>query len=79
MTTYSVDRIHRVDRIITGAYTGPLAKRHCAALRHVDGDDVTECTGRVQTELVRTTCGSMCRIWTDDTDDYELQRFIGSR
>jgi len=23
-----------VDRIITGAYTGPLAKRHCAALRH---------------------------------------------
>jgi len=31
MTKYCVDRI---DRIITGAYTGPLAKRHCAALRH---------------------------------------------
>jgi len=25
---------YRVDRIIIGAYTGPLAKRHCAALRH---------------------------------------------
>jgi len=25
---------YRVDRIISGAYTGPLAKRHCAALRH---------------------------------------------
>jgi len=34
MTKYRVDRIDRVDRIITGAYTGPLAKRHCAALRH---------------------------------------------
>jgi len=27
-------RIDRVDRIITGAYKGPFAKRHCAALRH---------------------------------------------
>jgi len=34
MTKYRVDRIDRVDHIITGAYTGPLAKRHCAALRH---------------------------------------------
>jgi len=34
MTKYHVDRIDAVDRIITGAYTGPLAKRHCAALRH---------------------------------------------
>jgi len=25
---------YRVDRIITGAYAGPLAKRHCTALRH---------------------------------------------
>jgi len=25
---------YRVDRIITSAYTGPLAKRHCAMLRH---------------------------------------------
>ena len=31
MTKY---RINRIDRIITGAYAGPLAKRHCAALRH---------------------------------------------
>jgi len=31
MTKY---RVHRIDRIITGAYTGPLAKRYCAALRH---------------------------------------------
>jgi len=45
MTKYRVDRIDRVrvDRIITGAYTGPLAKRHCA---DEGGDDVTECTGR---------------------------------
>jgi len=34
MTKYRVDLIDRVDRIITGAYTGPLAKWHCAALRH---------------------------------------------
>ena len=34
MTKYCIDRIDRIDRIITGAYTGPLAKRHCAALRH---------------------------------------------
>ena len=25
---------YRVDCIITGAYVGPLAKRHCTALRH---------------------------------------------
>jgi len=25
---------YRVDRIITGAYAGPLAKRHCTALHH---------------------------------------------
>jgi len=25
---------YRVDRIITGAYAGPLAKWHCTALRH---------------------------------------------
>jgi len=25
---------YRVDRIITGADAGPLAKRHCTALRH---------------------------------------------
>jgi len=25
---------YRIDHIITGTYTGPLAKRHCAALRH---------------------------------------------
>jgi len=31
MTKYRVDR---VIRIITGAYTGPLAKWHCAALWH---------------------------------------------
>jgi len=31
MTKYRIDR---VDRIITGAYTGPLAKRHCTVLRH---------------------------------------------
>ena len=49
MTKYRVDRIDSVDRIITGAYTGPLAKRHCTAARanaDVDGDNVTECTGR---------------------------------
>jgi len=34
MTKYRIDRIDRVDHIITGAYTGPLVKRHCAALRH---------------------------------------------
>jgi len=34
MTKYRVDRIDFVDRIITGAYTGPLVKRHCTALRH---------------------------------------------
>jgi len=34
MTKYCVDRIECVDRIITGTYTRPLAKRHCAALRH---------------------------------------------
>jgi len=34
MSKYLVDRIDRVDRIITGAYTGLLAKRHCTALRH---------------------------------------------
>jgi len=34
MTKYHVDRIDRVNRIITGVYTGPLAKRHCATLRH---------------------------------------------
>ena len=31
MSKYCIDC---VDRITTGAYTGPLAKRHCAALRH---------------------------------------------
>jgi len=25
---------YRVDRVITGVYAGPLAKRHCTALRH---------------------------------------------
>ena len=68
MTKYRIDRI---DRIITSAYVGPLAKRHCAAPRanaDVDGDDVTECTGCVQTEPLHTTHsthGSMCRIWTE--------------
>jgi len=34
MTEYRVDRIDHVDRIITGAYTEPLVKQHCAVLRH---------------------------------------------
>jgi len=40
----------------------------CTAARanaDVDGDDVTECTGHVQTEPLRTTRGSTCRIWTE--------------
>ena len=35
MTKYRVNRIDCVDRIITGVYRGPLAKQHCAMLRHV--------------------------------------------
>jgi len=33
-TKYRVDRIDSVNCIITGAYMGPLVKRHCAVLRH---------------------------------------------
>jgi len=67
MTKYRVDCIDLVNRIITGAYAGLLAKRHYAVARanaDVDGNDVTECTGCVQTEPLRTTCGSVCQIWT---------------
>ena len=73
---------YHIDRMITGAYTGPLAKRHCAALRRanadVDGDDVTECTGRVQTNhfvLLVDRCAEsgpnveLCG--SDGTDDYD--------
>ena len=31
---YSGMTKYRIDRIITGVYTGPLAKRHCTALWH---------------------------------------------
>jgi len=68
MTKYCVDYIDRVHHIITGAFAGLLAKQHCTVPRanaDVDGDDVTECTGRVQTEPLRTTRGSMCRISTE--------------
>jgi len=86
MTKYHVDRIDCVDCIITDAYTGSLAKRHCAAPRanaDVDGD-ITECTGRVQTESHRTTRGSTCPIWTERRAEWQwrhrwLRWFVGSR
>ena len=59
-------RIECVDCIITGGRVRGTAREtalRCTAPRanaDVDGDDITECTGRVQTEPLRTTRGSMC-------------------